>query len=201
MTKRFLGVTTVLVMTGCGAGTKGSDPAKYSPEFAVPAAIRIPVQRFQYSNGLTLLVNEDHSSPLVAVSMLYRVGSAREERGQYGLAHFVEHLLYDETMPKGALELALWMESERIYRARRRRCLAGRSHQTNRSTTFWSGSSRSKCQPPKTSCEWQRRISIRTRSTSSSSATRRYSHLRLRARALAPSKWSPTDAGRSTSTT
>lgn len=138
--------TSALLMLGCSPPTKGM--AKYAPEFATPAAIQIPVQRFQYPNGLTLLVNEDHSSPLVAVSMLYRAGSAREEPGQYGLAHFVEHLMFDgskhapasdwletlygagafdvnafttqdmtlyhETMPRGALELALWMESERM---------------------------------------------------------------------------------------
>lgn len=45
-------------------------------------------------NGLTLIVHEDHSSPLVAVNLLYNVGSRDEDESQTGLAHLFEHLMF-----------------------------------------------------------------------------------------------------------
>jgi zinc protease len=45
-------------------------------------------------NGLTVMVLEDHTQPLVSVQMLYRVGGRTECPGATGLAHFVEHMAY-----------------------------------------------------------------------------------------------------------
>ncbi|MCD2422720.1 insulinase family protein [Niabella pedocola] len=54
----------------------------------------IPFSRYQLPNGLTLIVHEDHSDPLVHVDVTYHVGSAREEIGKSGFAHFFEHMMF-----------------------------------------------------------------------------------------------------------
>lgn len=50
--------------------------------------------RFTLANGLSVLLHEDHRLPLVAVHLAYRVGSADEPEGRYGLSHLYEHLMY-----------------------------------------------------------------------------------------------------------
>ncbi len=45
-------------------------------------------------NGLTVIVSEDHSDPVVHVDVTYHVGSAREEIGKSGFAHFFEHMMF-----------------------------------------------------------------------------------------------------------
>lgn len=54
----------------------------------------IPYQKFVLSNGLTLIVHEDHSDPVVHVDVTYHVGSGREEIGKSGFAHFFEHMMF-----------------------------------------------------------------------------------------------------------
>ncbi len=107
----------------------------------------IPYERYQLPNGLTVLIHEDHSDPIVHVDVTYHVGSAREELGRSGFAHFYEHMMfqgsdhvedeqhfklvseaggqmngstntdrtnYFETLPSNKLEMALWLESDRM---------------------------------------------------------------------------------------
>ncbi len=45
-------------------------------------------------NGLTVIVHEDHSDPVVHVDVTYHVGSAREQIGKSGFAHFFEHMIF-----------------------------------------------------------------------------------------------------------
>lgn len=54
----------------------------------------IPYEKYVLSNGLTLIIHEDHSDPLVHVDVTYHVGSAREEIGKSGFAHFFEHMMF-----------------------------------------------------------------------------------------------------------
>lgn len=54
----------------------------------------IPYEKYQLANGLTLIIHEDHSDPLVRVDVTYHVGSAREEVGKSGFAHFFEHMMF-----------------------------------------------------------------------------------------------------------
>jgi zinc protease len=56
--------------------------------------IVIPFERYELPNGLTLLVHEDHSDPIVHVDVTYHVGSAREQEGRSGFAHFFEHMMF-----------------------------------------------------------------------------------------------------------
>ena len=54
----------------------------------------IPYEKHVLANGLTLIIHEDHSDPLVHVDVTYHVGSAREEIGKSGFAHFFEHMMF-----------------------------------------------------------------------------------------------------------
>ena len=56
--------------------------------------ILIPYQKFELDNGLTVIVHEDDSDPLVHVDITYHVGSAREELYKSGFAHFFEHMMF-----------------------------------------------------------------------------------------------------------
>jgi zinc protease len=54
----------------------------------------IPYTKFVLSNGLTVLVHEDHKAPVVAVNTWYHVGSKNEKPGKTGFAHLFEHLMF-----------------------------------------------------------------------------------------------------------
>lgn len=56
--------------------------------------IVIPFEKYVLPNGLTVIVSEDHSDPIVHVDVTYHVGSAREEIGKSGFAHFFEHMMF-----------------------------------------------------------------------------------------------------------
>jgi zinc protease len=114
--------------------------------------IEIPFKKFVLTNGLTVIVHEDHKAPIVAVKLWYHVGSKNEKPGKTGFAHLFEHLLftgsehlkstgdqraffeamerigatdmngttnpdrtdYFENVPINALDVALWIESDRM---------------------------------------------------------------------------------------
>ena len=109
--------------------------------------LTVPYTRFTLSNGLRVILHEDHSVPLVSVNVWYHVGSAREKPGRTGFAHLFEHLMFEGSqhveegefdallegaggnnngstnsdrtnylmvVPSNALELALFLESDRM---------------------------------------------------------------------------------------
>jgi len=111
------------------------------------ADLSIPFEKYTLSNGLTVVLNEDHSDPITAVAIYYHVGSSRETPGKTGFAHLFEHMMfqrsenvgedqlfreiqgaggtlngstsqdrtnYYEVIPKNALEMVLWLESDRM---------------------------------------------------------------------------------------
>ena len=120
--------------------------AKPAPLADLVKAVDIPFQQFTLPNGLTTIVHTDRKSPIVGVTIYYRVGSKSEPKGRTGFAHLFEHLMfggsenvpnfdiplegagststngstwydrtnYVETVPTGALDLALMMESDRM---------------------------------------------------------------------------------------
>jgi predicted Zn-dependent peptidase len=72
---------------------------------AAPAFAELDLNRAEVThlpNGLTVIMLEDHSFPLVSMQMLYKSGSAAETTGKTGLAHFLEHLAFrgSENFPK-----------------------------------------------------------------------------------------------------
>ncbi|MFN8143180.1 MAG: pitrilysin family protein [Bacteroidia bacterium] len=59
------------------------------------SGMSIPFEKWKLNNGLTIIVHEDHSNPLVTVRITYHVGSARESIGKSGFAHFFEHMMFE----------------------------------------------------------------------------------------------------------
>jgi len=59
--------------------------------------LKINVKRYKLSNDLRIVVNEDFTTPLVAVNVLYKVGSKDENPEKTGFAHLFEHLLFTGT--------------------------------------------------------------------------------------------------------
>ena len=58
-------------------------------------AVDIPFTKFVLPNGLTLIVHEDHKTPVVAVNIWYHVGSKNEPTARSGFAHLFEHLMFN----------------------------------------------------------------------------------------------------------
>ena len=56
--------------------------------------VKLPVTTFKLKNGLTVLLHEDHTVPIVAVNVWYHVGSKDERPGRTGFAHLFEHLMF-----------------------------------------------------------------------------------------------------------
>ncbi|MEO6222370.1 MAG: pitrilysin family protein [Vicinamibacterales bacterium] len=109
--------------------------------------VSAPYEMFTLPNGLTVILHEDHTVPMVEVNVWYHVGSAREKFGRTGFAHLFEHILFEgsrnvkegdfdnlleaaggnnngsttedrtnyyESLPSNALDLALFLESDRM---------------------------------------------------------------------------------------
>ncbi|HZM00942.1 MAG TPA: pitrilysin family protein [Planctomycetota bacterium] len=56
--------------------------------------LNLPFEKHVLDNGLQVVIHEDHSDPVVAVYVIYHVGSGREEPGRSGFAHLFEHLMF-----------------------------------------------------------------------------------------------------------
>ena len=72
--------------------------------------------QFKLDNGLTVLVAEDHTVPVVAVDVWYHVGSRDEVPGKTGFAHLFEHMMF-----QGSAHVADKMHFKYIQRSRRQR--------------------------------------------------------------------------------
>ena len=66
---------------------------------------------YDLPNGLHVILHEDHSTPIVAVTVLYHVGSKNEQVGRTGMAHFFEHLLFEGSDNIGRGEYAKYVEN------------------------------------------------------------------------------------------
>lgn len=69
------------------------------------------VERFQFTNGLKLLVLEDHSSPTFTYQTWFNVGSRDEQVGRTGLAHLFEHMMFKATKKLASGEFDKTLES------------------------------------------------------------------------------------------
>jgi predicted Zn-dependent peptidase len=89
--KRTLALLTLMCLV-TSAGIAGDKPGVIS------------YQEYTLSNGLRLVVSEDHSVPVVAVDVWYHVGSAYEETGRSGFAHLFEHMMFEGSENVGPTE-------------------------------------------------------------------------------------------------
>ncbi|MBU2897181.1 M16 family metallopeptidase [Vibrio hepatarius] len=100
MRKIWLGAFSLFTLYGCSSGPFSSSsilPSGVSFVEEVPATpgkATIPYSKYQLDNGLTVILSPDDSDPLVHVDVTYHVGSAREEAGKSGFAHFFEHMMF-----------------------------------------------------------------------------------------------------------
>ena len=95
------------------------------------AAVRPPKLQYQMRtlpNGLRVILSEDHSTPIVHVSLWYHVGSKNERPGRTGFAHFFEHMMF-----KGSLNVDPESHTSLIAQ------VGGRSnaYTTEDETVFW----------------------------------------------------------------
>jgi len=81
--------TLLFAALACGAAFAAWTPLQ--------AAVRPPKLQYTIStlpNGLRVILSEDHSTPIVHVSVWYHVGSKNERPGRTGFAHFFEHMMF-----------------------------------------------------------------------------------------------------------
>jgi len=97
-----IGVFIVSILAGCQSETDLANSS--NPDAPDAPELRIPFEKFTLANGLEVVLHEDRSDPIVAVALLYHVGSAREKPGRTGFAHLFEHLLFQssENLGEGA---------------------------------------------------------------------------------------------------
>src|SRR6195256_4287040 len=67
------------------------------------ADMKVPFEKYKLKNGMRVILSQDNSVPVVAVYMLYDVGSRSEEKGRTGFAHLFEHMMFEGSAnaPKG----------------------------------------------------------------------------------------------------
>lgn len=87
------------------------------PLFAVVAvssstqAQNIRFEEYTLDNGLHVILHEDHSTPITAVTVMYHVGSKNETVGRSGMAHFFEHLLFEGSENIGRGQYSKFVEN------------------------------------------------------------------------------------------
>ena len=71
---------------------------------------QINFEEFSLDNGLDVILHQDKSTPIVAIAMMYHVGSKNEEPDRTGFAHFFEHLLFEGSENIGRGEFAAYIQ-------------------------------------------------------------------------------------------
>jgi len=72
---------------------------------------QIQFEEYDLKNGLHVILHEDHSTPIVAVTVMYHVGSKNEDPSRTGMAHFFEHLLFEGSDNIGRGEFSKYVEN------------------------------------------------------------------------------------------
>lgn len=103
----FIIAAIVVSVSSCTSHQLTSHPSSTSVPRTLPKGITlvkqgeastslpsITYQKYVLANGLTVILHPDKSDPLVHVDVTYHVGSAREEIGKSGFAHFFEHMMF-----------------------------------------------------------------------------------------------------------
>jgi zinc protease len=93
-------IASGLVAFFCFAVATSAQPKKTPAK----TGFSLPYEKIILDNGLEVILHEDHSDPIVAVSTIMHVGSNREKPGKTGFAHFFEHISFNhsENTPRGA---------------------------------------------------------------------------------------------------
>lgn len=84
---------------------------KSSAKLPGKSPLKNPVKRLKLKNGLSVLLIENHKSPVVSVQMWVKTGSADERKGEEGISHFIEHLVFKGTEKYHVGEIASTVEA------------------------------------------------------------------------------------------
>ena len=68
-------------------------------------------KKYQLKNGLQVLLVESHKSPVLSIQMWVKTGSADEKKGEEGISHFIEHLVFKGTRKYKVGEVASAVEA------------------------------------------------------------------------------------------
>jgi predicted Zn-dependent peptidase len=136
------------LLLGAPADVAADTPPRATAPATAPLAVSLKATSTKLANGLEVIFDEDHRTPIVTVNVWYHVGSKDEAEHRNGFAHLFEHVMfqgskhvpedtyfrflekagatsingttntdrtnYFETVPANQLELALWLESDRM---------------------------------------------------------------------------------------
>jgi zinc protease len=78
--------------------------AVLSAQAQAPRSVRVDFKETTLKNGLRVITVEDHSAPVVALSITYNVGSRNERKGRTGFAHLFEHMMFKGSANVGSGE-------------------------------------------------------------------------------------------------
>jgi zinc protease len=87
-------------------GAEAGDTAAEASE----TGFRVDISYHQLTNGLRVVLSEDHTVPTASVGVYYGVGFRTEPRGRTGFAHLFEHLMFagSENLPHGAFDTLIY---------------------------------------------------------------------------------------------
>jgi zinc protease len=94
MTPRWIALTAALLACQAPGLAQAPEPAPPAPS-EVEGPLQVPYRLFKLPNGLTVILHQDRSVPVVAVNLWYHVGSGNERPGRTGFAHLFEHLMFE----------------------------------------------------------------------------------------------------------
>ena len=78
--KKIIALSLITLLISCSSSSK--------------ITFKIDYEMFKLENGLTVIMHQDKSDPLVAMATVVHVGSNREKPGRTGFAHFFEHMMF-----------------------------------------------------------------------------------------------------------
>ena len=84
----------MVLVAGAVSPAGAQQTPKTVPAKASTSSINIPYEKYTLPNGLTVVLSEDHSTPMLAVNVMYHVGSKNEQVGRTGFAHLFEHVMF-----------------------------------------------------------------------------------------------------------
>ncbi len=87
----FIFILPFLLASQCWGEQDKSEDWK---EPVTPSVIKLDVKEYHLKNGLTLLMHEDHSAPVISFQVWYNVGSRDERPGITGISHMFEHMMF-----------------------------------------------------------------------------------------------------------
>lgn len=93
----------IFSLAGFTAFSQGKEEpaAKSKPAASIP---KVDYKDVKLKNGLRVLLVEDHNAPVVALALVYDVGSRNERKGRTGFAHLFEHMMFQGSANVGKSE-------------------------------------------------------------------------------------------------